>query len=148
MRRAITLGSWLVMVVTVLFGSGQPAIADDYRSLAPANAEVYLITPQDGDILTSPLTVKIGLKEMGIAPAGVDKTGTGHHHLLIDLAELPDFEASLPATEHIKHFGGGQTETTLALPPGEHTFQLLQANYVHVPHAPPVLSAPITVTVK
>ncbi|NEQ43448.1 MAG: DUF4399 domain-containing protein [Leptolyngbya sp. SIOISBB] len=148
MRRAIALGSWLVIVVSVLFCSGQPALANDYRSPAPANAEVYLITPQDGDIVTSPLTVKFGLKEMGIAPAGVDKAATGHHHLLIDLAELPDFEESLPATENIKHFGGGQTEITLALPPGEHTLQLLLANYVHVPHDPPVLSAPITVTVK
>lgn len=148
MRRAIALGSWLVVMVTVLFGSAQPALADDYRSPAPANAEVYLIAPQDGDVLTSPLTIKFGLKEMGIAPAGFDKTGTGHHHLLIDLAELPDLAESLPATEHIKHFGGGQTETILALPPGEHTLRLLLANYVHVPHDPPVLSEPITVTVK
>ncbi|MEM9118050.1 MAG: DUF4399 domain-containing protein [Cyanobacteria bacterium P01_F01_bin.56] len=134
--------------MTALFSYGQPARANEYRSSAPDNAEVYLITPQDGDILTSPFAVKFGLKAMGVAPAGIDKSGTGHHHLFVDLANLPDFDESLPATEHIKHFGGGQTETTLALPPGEHTLQLLLANYVHVPHDPPVLSEPVTVTVK
>jgi hypothetical protein len=148
MRYAIALASGLFLTMTVFLLGGQPALANDYRSAAPASAEVYLITPQDGEVVTSPFTVKFGLKEMGVAPAGVDQSGTGHHHLLIDLAELPKMDESLPATDHIKHFGGGQTETTLALSPGEHTLQLLLANYVHVPHDPPVLSESITVTVK
>ena len=148
MKRAIALASWLVLMVAVMLSTGEAALADDYRSSAPANAEVYLITPRDGDVVTSPFAVKFGLKAMGVAPAGVDKSGTGHHHLLIDLAELPKLDESLPATDYIKHFGGGQTETLLTLSPGEHTLQLLLANYVHVPHDPPVVSEPITITVK
>ncbi|MGF1459103.1 MAG: DUF4399 domain-containing protein [Leptolyngbyaceae cyanobacterium] len=148
MQRAIAFGTGLFIVLASFFGWATPTLADDYSSPAPPEAEVYLITPKNGDTVTSPFAVKFGLKAMGVAPAGVDKSGTGHHHLLIDLEELPDLQASLPATEHIRHFGGGQTETTLTLGPGEHTLQLLLANYVHVPHHPTVISEPITVTVK
>lgn len=93
-------------------------------------------------------TVKFGLVGMGIAPAGVDKDNTGHHHLLIDLAELPPLTEPLPATEQIKHFGGGQTETQISLAPGEHSLQLVLGNYTHVPHDNPVVSEPVTITVK
>lgn len=149
MKRAIALGSWLVLMLAVFLMGPRPALAvSDYVSPASPGAEVYLISPKDGETVTSPFTVKFGLKEMGIAPAGVEKSGTGHHHLLVDLDELPDLQESLPATDHIRHFGGGQTETTLTLPAGEHTLQLLLANYVHVPHDPPVLSEPVTITVK
>jgi len=148
MKRAIAWGSWLLLMLVTLGWGAQPALASDYSSAALPGAEVYLISPADGATVTSPFTVKFGLKGMGIAPAGVDQSGTRHHHLLIDLVELPDVAEALPATEHIKHFGGGQTETTLTLPPGEHTLQLLLANYVHVPHEPPIVSEPITITVK
>ena len=117
-------------------------------SKAPESATAYIISPADGATVSSPVTVKFGLSGMGIAPAGVNKDNTGHHHLLVDLAELPDLSQPLAATKHIKHFGGGQTETTLALSPGEHTLQLLLANYTHVPHQPPVLSESITITVE
>jgi predicted PhzF superfamily epimerase YddE/YHI9 len=118
------------------------------HSPAPVDAEVYFITPHDGDTVPGTFTAQFGLRGMEIAPAGVDEVNTGHHHLLIDLDTLPDLQASLPATEHIKHFGGGQTEITLTLPPGEHTLQLLLANYLHIPHTPPVLSEPIMITVE
>jgi len=148
MERAIAWGSWLLLLLATWGWGVQPVLAGDYSSAALPGTEVYLISPADGATVTNPFTVKFGLRGMGIAPAGVDQAGTGHHHLLVDLVELPDIDESLPATEHIKHFGGGQTETTLTLPPGEHTLQLLLANYVHVPHEPPVVSAPITITVK
>jgi len=148
MKRAI---AWVCSLLVMLAAGGLgslPALADDYTSAAPPEAEVYLISPQEGKTVTSPFTVKFGLKGMGIAPAGIDKSGTGHHHLLIDLGELPDLKESLPATDNIKHFGGGQTEATLTLPPGEHTLQLLLANYLHIPHQPPVVSEPVTITVQ
>ncbi|MGD1906179.1 MAG: DUF4399 domain-containing protein [Leptolyngbyaceae cyanobacterium] len=147
MKRAmITLGvvlvglwSWLAMSAT--------AAADSLISEAPADAYAYLIAPMDGATISNPVAVKFGLSGMGVAPAGVDKDNTGHHHLLVDLAELPDLTQSLPATDHIRHFGGGQTETQLDLAPGEHTLQLLLGNYAHVPHDQPVLSEKITITV-
>ena len=85
---------------------------------------------------------------MGVAPAGTVRENTGHHHLLIDLDTPPPMDQPLPANDHIRHFGGGQTETELSLPPGTHTLQLLLGDQSHVPHNPPVLSDKITVTVK
>ncbi|WP_298444663.1 DUF4399 domain-containing protein [uncultured Ferrimonas sp.] len=118
------------------------------RSSAPADAQVYIISPQDGDTVTSPLTVQFGLRGMGVSPAGLAKANTGHHHILIDVDTLPDMTQPLPATEQVKHFGGGQTETTLELTPGKHTLQLLLGNHLHIPHEQPVLSQKITVLVK
>ena len=84
---------------------------------------------------------------MGVAPAGVNLEKTGHHHLIID-ADLPDLDKPVPADDHYRHFGGGQTEVTLELAPGQHTLQLLLGDFVHIPHDPPVKSERITITVK
>ncbi|MDX1442204.1 MAG: DUF4399 domain-containing protein [Gammaproteobacteria bacterium] len=116
-------------------------------ALASDHAELYFITPSDGAVIEGPVTVKFGLKGMGIAPAGVQRDGTGHHHLLIDTG-LPDLDKPIPSDENHVHFGGGQTETTLDLEPGEHTLQLLLGDHNHIPHDPPVVSKKITITVK
>jgi hypothetical protein len=114
---------------------------------APAGAAVYIIKPADGARLKSPVTVVFGLTGMGIAPAGVKFDNTGHHHLLIDTDLPANPAAPLPATDKIVHFGKGQTETTLTLPPGTHTLQLLLGDMNHIPHDPPVVSKKITITV-
>ena len=114
---------------------------------SPKNAKVYIISPQDGATVSSPFKVQFGLAGMGVAPAGVEKENTGHHHLIID-APLPPLDQPIPKDEHHIHFGGGQTEAMVTLPPGKHTLQLLLADQQHVPHTPPVYSVPITVTVK
>lgn len=124
------------------------ALADGHMSKAPANAEVYFVQPGDGDTVQSPVKVVFGLRNMGVAPAGMDKEGTGHHHLLIDTDVPSDLSKPLPASDQVKHFGGGQTETEIMLSPGEHTLQLLLGNYAHVPHSDPVMSEKITVKVK
>ena len=116
------------------------------RSSAPAGAMVYIIEPQDGATVTSPLRVLFGLRGMGVAPAGHDAENSGHHHLLIDEPEFV-LEQPLPATEQIVHFGAGQTETEVELEPGEHKLQLLLGNHLHIPHSPPVMSEVITITV-
>ncbi|NJN29704.1 MAG: DUF4399 domain-containing protein [Synechococcales cyanobacterium RM1_1_8] len=138
------------LVLSLLgLGSAAPALAAAIQlSHAPETAQAYIISPADGDTVPPDFTVKFGLVGMGIAPAGVDKDNTGHHHLLIDLAELPPLTEPLPATEQIKHFGGGQTETQISLAPGEHSLQLVLGNYTHVPHDNPVVSEPLTITVK
>jgi hypothetical protein len=119
------------------------------RTVPAPNAEVYIIAPQNGATVHGPLTVRFGLKGMGIAPAGVKFDNTGHHHLLIDtdFSELK-LDAALPATDKIVHFGKGQTETTLTLPPGKHTLQLVFADYLHQSFDPPLHSKKITVTVE
>jgi Domain of unknown function (DUF4399) len=118
------------------------------RMAAPAGAEVYFIAPQNGAKVHSPVTIKFGLKGMGIAPAGIKFDNTGHHHLLIDtdVSEL-NLDAPMPATDKIVHFGKGQTETTLTLSPGKHTLQLVFADYLHQSFDPPLTSKKITITV-
>jgi hypothetical protein len=117
------------------------------RTPPAPGAEVYFITPRDGEIVTSPVTVRFGLRNMGVAPAGVQVENTGHHHLLID-TELPPLDQPVPSDDRHLHFGKGQTETVLELPPGEHTLQLLLGDYAHIPHDPPVTSGRITITVE
>lgn len=117
------------------------------RTPAPEGAQVYIITPTDGETVPSPVTVRFGLKGMGVAPAGADLPDTGHHHLLIDVSDQPALDKPLPADAQHKHFGGGQTETTIELSPGQHTLQLIMGDKNHVPHDPPVMSEKITITV-
>jgi hypothetical protein len=111
------------------------------------DAAVYFITPGNGETVHNPVTVRFGLRGMGVAPAGVVQANTGHHHLLIDVTELPAPGQPVPADAQHRHFGAGQTETTLELAPGTHTLQLLLADHAHMPHQPPVVSQPITITV-
>ena len=118
------------------------------RTPAPADARVYIISPADGHTVSSPVTVRFGLSGMGVAPAGTEKEKTGHHHLLIDVEGLPDLEKPLISDERHRHFGGGQTEVTVELPPGKHTLQLILGDKVHIPHDPPVISEKITISVK
>ena len=117
------------------------------RSPSPANAELYIISPSDGAVVENPVTVRFGLKNMGVAPAGVNIENTGHHHLLIDTV-VPPLDQPVPKDERHLHFGKGDTETTLQLSPGKHTLQLLLGDYAHIPHDPPVISKKITITVK
>ncbi len=115
---------------------------------APAGAAAYIIAPQDGATVAQTFTVRFGLKGMGVAPAGTMKDNTGHHHLLIDVATLPAAGQPIPADDRHRHFGGGQTETSLTLAPGAHTLQLELGDAHHVPFNPPVVSKRITVHVK
>ncbi len=115
---------------------------------APEGAKVYIISPQDGETVTSPVTVQFGLKGMGVAPAGVERKNTGHHHLMVDVDELPAAGMPITANDNFIHFGGGQTETTIKLDKGTHTLQLNLADHNHVPFAPAILSEKITITVK
>ena len=123
-----------------------PAAAQE-RTPAPEGAEVYIISPADGATVTSPVSVVFGLRNMGVAPAGVENEGTGHHHLIID-AELPPADEPIPADDNYRHFGGGQTETSVELAPGSHTLQLMLGDQNHVPHDPPIVSERITITVE
>lgn len=115
-------------------------------ALAGDDVELYFVAPADGAVITGPVHVVFGLRGMGIAPAGVERPGTGHHHLLIN-APLPAAGQPIPADAQHVHFGGGQTETVLELAPGRHTLQLLLGDHHHIPHDPAVVSKPITITV-
>ncbi|MFA7553016.1 MAG: DUF4399 domain-containing protein [Spongiibacteraceae bacterium] len=116
------------------------------RSASSEEARVYIISPVDGETVKSPVTVRFGLKGMGVAPAGVDKVNTGHHHLLVDSNKLPPMDQPMGAD--VTHFGAGQTETTITLTPGSHTLQLILGDKFHIPHNPPVVSEVVHITVK
>lgn len=128
--------------------AAQEPAAPGLKKKAAPNAAVYFLSPKDGETVSSPFTIRFGLKGMGVAPAGIDQPDTGHHHLLVDVDKLPDFNAALPVTDNVRHFGKGQTEAELTLPPGKHTLQLVFADYLHIPHDKPVVSEKITITVK
>ncbi len=117
------------------------------RSPAGKNAEVYFIGLADGAVVQKTFTVYFGLSEMGVAPAGINRPNTGHHHILID-APMPPLDRPIPNDFRHLHFGSGQTEATLTLPRGKHTLQLLLGDSDHIPHDPPVASKPITIEVK
>ena len=140
---------WVVWVWLPVLLLSAAANAQSYRKQAPAGAELYIIVPTPGATVKSPVTVRFGLAGMGVAPAGVEKEKTGHHHLLIDtgISEI-DMRQPLPTTDKIKHFGGGQTETIVELAPGKHTLQLLLGDENHVPFDPPLMSEKISITVE
>ena len=147
MKRLLT-----IMAVAALTVSGH-AMAGETPS--PEGAEVYFVNLKDGDKVKAPVKVIFGLSGMGVAPAGIEKEKTGHHHLFVDRepfgkgedgAEEADF--NIPEDENHIHFGGGQTEMTLKLPSGKHTLQLVLADQNHIPHNPPVISDVITITVE
>lgn len=135
MQRALVVG---VIVLPFPVGSQTPA---------PADAVVYIITPREGQRVRSPITVRFGLRNMGVTRAGDTTPNMGHHHLLVDVTEPIDPNEPLPTDRKHLHFGAGQTETQLDLPPGKHTLQLVLGDAEHKPFKPIVSSNKITITV-
>jgi len=136
----------IIAITMILMFSGV-VLAE--RTPAPKNAYVYVGWPNDGEVLygNRPFRVWFGLRHIGVAPKGVNRPNTGHHHLLID-TDLPPLDEEIPSDRNNVHFGAGQTETMLELPPGQHTLQLLMGDFDHIPHDPPIYSRKITITVK
>ena len=139
--------STLIFGLLIAFGSQAMANGDLPRKASPPESRTYLISPADGANLSSPITIRFGLEGMGVAPAGIDKAGTGHHHLLID-TDLPVLDLPIPSDAKHRHFGGGQTEAVIELEPGEHSLQLILGDDLHIPHNPPVISEKILIRVE
>jgi hypothetical protein len=124
------------------------------RTPSPKGAKVEILLPKNGRTIKGKVRVVFGLRGMGVCPAGLvlpdgkPKENTGHHHLLLNTEKLPAMNLPLVASEKLIHYGGGQTETTLDLPPGKHTLQLVFADFAHIPHNPPVVSKKITIKVE
>jgi hypothetical protein len=118
------------------------------RTPAPHDAYVYIGWPNDGEVVrTTHIKVWFGTRNFGVAPAGTSKPNTGHHHLLIDVG-LPPLDEPIPSDKNHLHFGLGQTETFIDLPPGTHTLQILMGDGDHIPHDPPLMSKKITIRVQ
>jgi len=114
---------------------------------APADAFLYIIYPRDGQQIRGGFPVRFGLRNMGVTHAGDKTPNTGHHHLLIDVDEAIEPNEPIATDRNHLHFGAGQTETRLELPPGKHTLQLVLGDAEHKPFAPLLASKKITVTV-
>ncbi len=142
MKPSVCLAGLSALVLTA-----GAAIAGQVPS--PAGAEAYIVSPRDGDVVKGPVTIVFGLRGMGIAPALVEWPNTGHHHVVVDIP-VPNGDKPIPKNDgkHHFHFGGGQTEGTITLPPGRHTLRLVFADHQHYTHNPPVVSKPITITVQ
>ena len=137
-----------VYVFLLLFATGCFAGEDIQRMPSSDGAAVGFSNLADGDVVPPGFNVTFSISGMGIAPAGVEIDNTGHHHLMVDMAELPDMNQPLPFTDNIMHFEKSESEVELQLPEGQHTLQLLLADYAQVPHDPPVMSESITITVS
>lgn len=132
------------------------AVADDHLAWqASEGAYVYFINLKDGATVSSPVLVQMGVNGMGVAPAGTEREGTGHHHILVNRPALGKGEDgddewlyALPADENHIHYGGGQTEATLDLPAGTHTLQMVFGDMNHVPFGAQMVTDVITITVK
>jgi hypothetical protein len=146
MKKLIQLSLLTLALSPVLLAANLVNANSMPQSESPANASVYIISPADGATVKETFTVTFGLKDMGVSPAGIEKKHTGHHHLLIDKNSLPAFD--MPMGGDVQHFGGGQTQTTLTLPKGQHTLQLILGDHHHIPHKPAVVSKKITITVE
>ncbi len=144
MRKTVALRLGMALCAGLFAAS--VAAQDLPTTPSPEGASVTIISPKDGDVVGTEFVVLFGLEGMGVAPAGIDVPDTGHHHLLVDQTELPP--AGKPMGNPPLHFGKGQTQTTLTLPPGKHTLQLILGDKLHIPHVPPVVSELITIEVK
>ena len=118
------------------------------KSLSNPDAEVFIISPLNKEIVSSPVEIIFGITNMTVAPAGIKKELSGHHHLIIDTNILPNLSRPIPSNEKHLHFGKGQTRTFIDLKSGTHTLQLIFGDYVHIPHDKPLISKKITITVE
>ena len=134
--------------IVLLFCVALLSDAAAHRYHSDEQKKVYFITPSDGITTTNPVKIKFGATGINIVPAGVDMPNSGHHHLLINVDELPNLKLPIPADSNHIHFGKGQTEVELDLPVGTHTLQLLIGNHLHIPHSEPIISKKIVITVK
>lgn len=137
--------SQFLLMLTIALTTSVMAVE---RSPSTDNATAYIISPVNGETVSNPVTVIFGLKNMGVAPAGIKKPHTGHHHLLINAGQIPEINQPIPSDDHHQHFGKGQTEVSLTLPLGKNTLQLMLGDHFHIPHNPPVISKKITITVE
>ena len=143
-----TLALGLMLATTASYFASHSARAQDVpRTPSPSGASLYFISPEAGDTVSSPVKLRFGLSGMGVAPAGVVKEKTGHHHIIID-SPTPDLGFPVPKDAKRVHFGGGQTEASIELEPGKHTLQLVLGDANHIPHDPPVTSPIIEITVE
>ncbi|MGY8962744.1 MAG: DUF4399 domain-containing protein [Rhodospirillales bacterium] len=141
--------SYIVALAVAFVSATAFAQSEEWpRTGSAPNTVAYIVSPSNGETVPGTFRIQFGLKGMGVAPAGVEYPDSGHHHLLVNRV-APMMSEPLPSGDSdLLHFGGGQTETTLSLEPGEYTLQMILGDQDHVPHDPPVMSKKVTITVE
>lgn len=137
-RRSLLSTAAALMVPSGVFAAPTPA---------PKDAYLYIIWPLDGARIKGAFWCRFGLRNMGVTRAGDATPNAGHHHLLIDVTEPIAPNEPIPQDKNHLHFGAGQTEARVDLPPGKHTLQLVLGDAQHVPFSPLLVSKKITITV-
>ncbi len=140
--KIVRLFALFIIIISFPFGAhaqGKPA---------PKDAVLYFVWPQDNTTIKGAFWCRFGLRNMGVTHAGDDFQNSGHHHLLIDVSEPLDPNEPIPQDKSHLHFGAGQTEARIDLPPGKHTLQLVLGDAKHYPFNPPIVSQKINIRVK
>ena len=146
--RSIALAGVLVLgaPLTAVVAQGAVAPASAATPATPA-PEIYFRAPANGATVGPTFPVFFGLRNYGVAPAGVRMSNTGHFHILID-TEVPAAGVVIPGDSLHRHFGAGQIETQLTLTPGKHTLRVVLGDADHRVISRELTSAPITITVR
>jgi uncharacterized protein DUF4399 len=137
--RIVALAAALALVSCTALAQGKPAGKD---------AVLYFVWPQNDAVIKGGFWCRFGLRNMGVTHAGDEFQNSGHHHLLIDVSDPLDPNEPIPQDKNHLHFGAGQTEARIELPPGKHTLQLVLGDAKHYPFNPPLVSEKITIRVK
>jgi hypothetical protein len=138
-RRFVLLAAASMAQPRAAFAKGKPAAKD---------AQLYFVWPQVGATIKGAFWCRFGLRGMGVTHAGDNYQNSGHHHLLVDVDEPLNPDEPIPQDKAHMHFGAGQTEARIELPPGKHTLQLVLGDAEHYPFVPPVVSKKITIRIK
>jgi len=125
-----------------------PTAASAQAVPAPKDAYLYIIAPSDGDTVKGAFWCRFGLRNMGVTHAGDSFAGSGHHHLLVDTDEPIAPREPIPHDKNHLHYGAGETEALIELPPGKHTLQLVLSDANHFNFDPPLVSKKITIRVR
>ena len=137
--RIIALSTTLTLLSFAAYAQQTPAAKDAY---------LYFVWPQDGAVIKGAFWCRFGLRNMGVTHAGDTFANAGHHHLLINVNEPLDPNEPIPQDKSHLHFGAGQTEARIELPPGKYTLQLVLGDAKHYPFNPPVVSRKINITIR
>jgi hypothetical protein len=140
------LAGSLALVSFALAGCASTSSTPSAPAVPPQS--VFFVSPPDGATVGTTFRVQFGVRNLTVKPAleDIENPNAGHHHLLINMDSLPAGQG-IPFTDQHIHFGKGQTDAEVKLPPGRYKLTMQFANGAHVSYGPRLAST-IMVNVK